>query len=57
MFFAFAEKVLDIFTKSGFELISNEFVRKETVNKKEGLSVPRIFIQSKFRKPFDPQEQ
>ncbi|XP_015785510.1 methyltransferase-like protein 6 [Tetranychus urticae] len=52
--FYFTKKnVMELFTKSGFQMISNEFVRKETVNKKEGISVPRIFIQSKFCKPKD----
>ncbi|OCT75929.1 tRNA N(3)-methylcytidine methyltransferase METTL6 isoform X1 [Xenopus laevis] len=40
-----------LFKKTGFEEVSNEYVFRETVNKKEGLCVPRVFIQSKFCKP------
>lgn len=36
---------------TGFKVISNEYVLRETVNKKEGLSVPRVFVQGKFLKP------
>ncbi|KAE8596877.1 hypothetical protein XENTR_v10016270 [Xenopus tropicalis] len=40
-----------LFEKAGFEEVSNEYVLRETVNKKESLCVPRVFIQSKFCKP------
>nr|XP_054767439.1 tRNA N(3)-methylcytidine methyltransferase METTL6-like [Lytechinus pictus] len=40
----------DIFLKAGFDVVINEYVHRETVNKKEGLSVPRVFVQSKFVK-------
>ena len=36
---------------SGFEVASSEYVHRQTVNKKEGLEVPRIFVQGKFVKP------
>lgn len=39
-----------LFTDSGYEEVVNEYVFRETVNKKEGLCVPRVFLQSKFRK-------
>ena len=38
-------------TDAGFEIVSNEYVLRETVNKKEGLCVPRVFVQGKFVKP------
>uniref|UniRef100_A0A8D0DLN4 tRNA N(3)-cytidine methyltransferase n=1 Tax=Salvator merianae TaxID=96440 RepID=A0A8D0DLN4_SALMN len=41
----------ELFTSVGYETVVNEYVLRETVNKKEGLSVPRVFLQSKFRKP------
>ncbi|XP_001379965.1 tRNA N(3)-methylcytidine methyltransferase METTL6 isoform X1 [Monodelphis domestica] len=40
-----------LFQAAGFEEVVNEYVLRETVNKKEGLCVPRVFLQSKFRKP------
>nr|XP_014714955.1 tRNA N(3)-methylcytidine methyltransferase METTL6 isoform X4 [Equus asinus] len=38
------------FFTDGYEEVVNEYVFRETVNKKEGLCVPRVFLQSKFRK-------
>ncbi|XP_074126882.1 tRNA N(3)-cytidine methyltransferase METTL6 [Sminthopsis crassicaudata] len=40
-----------LFKATGYEEVVNEYVLRETVNKKEGLCVPRVFLQSKFRKP------
>ncbi|XP_044258728.1 tRNA N(3)-methylcytidine methyltransferase METTL6 [Tribolium madens] len=37
--------------KAGFEVISNSYVHRKTVNKKENIDVPRIFIQAKIKKP------
>ena len=34
----------------GFHIKDLQYVPRETVNLKEGLSVPRIFIQAKFCK-------
>ena len=36
---------------AGFEVSSSEYINRQTVNKKEGLEVPRIFVQGKFAKP------
>ncbi len=47
----FSEKVVELFRLAGFHTTSNEYITRETVNKKEGLCVPRIFVQSKFQKP------
>ncbi|XP_062980498.1 tRNA N(3)-methylcytidine methyltransferase METTL6 [Elgaria multicarinata webbii] len=41
----------ELFLSVGYEQVINEYVLRETVNKKEGLCVPRVFLQSKFRKP------
>ena len=46
-----AEKLAELFRSAGFEVVSNEYVYRETVNRKEGLCVPRIFVQAKFRRP------
>nr|XP_057909071.1 tRNA N(3)-methylcytidine methyltransferase METTL6 [Doryrhamphus excisus]XP_057909072.1 tRNA N(3)-methylcytidine methyltransferase METTL6 [Doryrhamphus excisus]XP_057909073.1 tRNA N(3)-methylcytidine methyltransferase METTL6 [Doryrhamphus excisus] len=40
-----------LFSEAGLECETNEYILRETVNKKEGLCVPRIFLQSKFIKP------
>lgn len=50
-FYFTREYVSNLFTSKGFQLISNDYINKVTTNKKEGISVPRIFIQSKFYKP------
>ncbi|XP_061674986.1 tRNA N(3)-methylcytidine methyltransferase METTL6 isoform X2 [Syngnathoides biaculeatus] len=39
-----------LFLEAGFCCVVNEYVQRETVNKKEGLCVARIFLQSKFIK-------
>jgi hypothetical protein len=46
-----SEVVGNIFVKAGFEIISNMYINRRTINKKEDLDVPRIFVQGKFRKP------
>ncbi|KAL4657423.1 methyltransferase-like protein 6 isoform X2 [Arapaima gigas] len=50
-FFFSKELLADLFTGAGFITSANEYVLRETVNKKEGLCVPRVFVQSKFCKP------
>ncbi|KAK2854618.1 hypothetical protein Q7C36_006487 [Tachysurus vachellii] len=50
-FFFSREYLANLFQQAGFHTLVNEYVLRETVNKKEGLCVPRVFLQSKFRKP------
>ncbi|XP_046543222.1 tRNA N(3)-methylcytidine methyltransferase METTL6-like [Haliotis rubra] len=45
------EKLEGMMTSAGFTVSRNEYVKRETVNKKEGICVPRIFVQGKFVKP------
>ncbi|XP_063160035.1 tRNA N(3)-methylcytidine methyltransferase METTL6 [Candoia aspera] len=45
------EFLAELFLSVGYEEMVNEYVFRETLNKKENLSVPRVFLQSKFRKP------
>lgn len=45
------EYTANLFSKSGFEVVDNSYVQRKTVNVKEGIDVPRIFVQGKFRKP------
>lgn len=48
----FAEQeVGDLFREAGFEVVTNSYIHRRTVNPKEGIDVPRIFVQAKFRKP------
>lgn len=47
----FAEHELaNIFKKNHFEILSNCYVHRRTLNIKEGIDVPRIFLQGKFKK-------
>lgn len=39
-----------LFSSCGFDTKMNTYIHKETVNKKEGLCVPRIFVQGKYIK-------
>ncbi|XP_057293080.1 tRNA N(3)-methylcytidine methyltransferase METTL6-like [Hydractinia symbiolongicarpus] len=40
----------DLFSSVGFKVIENTYIHKRTVNKKEEVDVPRIFIQGKYKK-------
>lgn len=48
---SFSEILTKLVTEAGFTVAECDYVQRETVNKKEGLSVPRIFVQGKFVKP------
>lgn len=41
----------EMFKEAGFEEAAMAYVVRETVNKKEGLCVPRVFVQAKFVLP------
>ncbi|CAK1599318.1 unnamed protein product [Parnassius mnemosyne] len=47
------EELLKLFMETGFEIIMNTYVQRRTVNFKEGIDVPRIFVQGKYRKPLE----
>lgn len=48
----FAEdEIGDLFRSAGFEVVVNSYIHRRTINPKEKIDVPRIFVQSKFRKP------
>lgn len=49
-YFFTEEFLAQLFTRAGYEAVVSEYVFRETVNKKEGLRVPRVFLQSKFQK-------
>lgn len=48
-FFA-VEQTKQLFEAAGFDIVSNEYIHRRTVNFKEGIDVPRIFLQGKYRK-------
>ncbi|XP_068586011.1 tRNA N(3)-methylcytidine methyltransferase METTL6 [Cebidichthys violaceus] len=50
-YFFSKEFLAELCTGAGLRPVSNDYVLRETVNKKEGLCVPRVFLQSKFTKP------
>ncbi|XP_063830222.1 tRNA N(3)-methylcytidine methyltransferase METTL6 [Ostrinia nubilalis] len=45
------EELMNLFREAGFEILMNTYVQRRTVNFKEGIDVPRIFVQGKYRKP------
>ncbi|XP_050663713.1 tRNA N(3)-methylcytidine methyltransferase METTL6 [Leptidea sinapis] len=45
------EELATVFTTAGFEILTNTYVQRRTVNFKEGIDVPRIFVQGKYQKP------
>lgn len=47
------EELAKLFTEAGFDILMNTYVQRRTVNFKEGIDVPRIFVQGKYRKPAD----
>ncbi|GIY68823.1 tRNA N(3)-methylcytidine methyltransferase METTL6 [Caerostris darwini] len=50
--FYFSEEYLGkLVTEAGFKIVSNKYVSRETVNHKESICVPRVYIQGKFVKP------
>ncbi|XP_022666299.1 methyltransferase-like protein 6 [Varroa jacobsoni] len=46
------EAVRTLFENSGFLARENSYICRRTINRKEGIDVPRVFVQSKFVKPF-----
>ncbi|XP_028985294.1 tRNA N(3)-methylcytidine methyltransferase METTL6 [Betta splendens] len=49
-YFFSKEFLNQLFEETGFQSVATDYVLRETVNKKEGLCVPRVFLQSKFTK-------
>ncbi|KAF6734070.1 Methyltransferase-like protein 6 [Oryzias melastigma] len=50
-YFFSKERLAQLFEEAGFVSVVNDYVLRETVNKKEGICVQRVFLQSKFTKP------
>ncbi|KAI9000223.1 S-adenosyl-L-methionine-dependent methyltransferase [Gaertneriomyces semiglobifer] len=49
-YFFSTDQIAELFTNAGFEMIENEYVCKNVVNRKRELSMDRIFVQCKARK-------
>ncbi|ALC40725.1 CG34195 [Drosophila busckii] len=47
------EQLAQLFSSQGFQVLNNNYVHRRTLNLKEGIDVPRIFLQGKFSKPLD----
>lgn len=41
----------ELFEGEGFEVLENRYVLKQTVNRKEDISIERVFVHGRFRKP------
>ncbi|XP_062573437.1 tRNA N(3)-methylcytidine methyltransferase METTL6-like [Saccostrea cucullata] len=52
------DRVLDLVKRCGFDMTLSqcEYIQRDTVNKKEDLCVPRIFVQGRFIKPKAPEQ-
>ncbi|XP_026468181.1 methyltransferase-like protein 6 [Ctenocephalides felis] len=51
--FYFSTEYLEILLRSaGFNIISNTYIHRRTVNIKSNIDVPRIFVQGKYMKPY-----
>lgn len=44
------EKLDELFGAAGYETVERTYVERRTVNKKENIDVPRIFVQGRYRK-------
>ncbi|KAK6637025.1 hypothetical protein RUM43_010699 [Polyplax serrata] len=49
-YFFTCEKLRELFVSEGFEEVLCCYIKSRTINKKEGVDVPRTFVQAKFRK-------
>lgn len=50
-FYFSEEKLVELVLEAGFEVLESKYVHRETVNRKESVCVPRVFVQGKFAKP------
>ncbi|CAH0552799.1 unnamed protein product [Brassicogethes aeneus] len=49
-FYFSLDYIKTIFEEAGFEIIENSYIHRRTINKKENIDVPRIFVQTKAKK-------
>jgi methyltransferase-like protein 6 len=48
-YFFTLDEVEKLVEKAGFHIEVNDYVQRRTVNVKENVDVPRIFVQGKYR--------
>ncbi|KAL6263885.1 hypothetical protein P5V15_003966 [Pogonomyrmex californicus] len=44
------EQIVNLFESVGFHTLNCDYIKRRTINVKENIDVPRIFIQAKFKK-------
>jgi len=49
-YFFWLEFLEELAMRTGYSIMSNSYVHRRTINKKEGVDVGRVFVQSKFCK-------
>lgn len=47
------DEIAELVRASGFEIMSNAYIHRKTINVKENIDKTRIFIQGKYRKPMN----
>lgn len=50
-YFFTLEELDELCSSAGLSKISSVYIQRRTVNKKEGIDVPRLFVQAKYSKP------
>jgi len=48
-YFFTVEVLTELFLKAGYTVLSCHYVHRRTINKKEGVDEPRVFVQGRFR--------
>ena len=46
--FSIVDFLSDLMQDAGFKVCQLDYIKRDTINKKEGICVPRIFVQGKF---------
>lgn len=49
-YFFTVEFLTELVKEAGFDVVTCHYVHRRTVNKKEGVDEPRVFVQGKFMK-------
>lgn len=48
-YFFTVDEISDLVVRAGFSVETLDYVERRTINVKENIDVPRIFVQGKFR--------
>ncbi len=49
-YFFTVDGLKELVNEAGFDVVSCHYVHRRTVNKKEGVDEPRVFVQGRFSK-------